>query len=43
MAEPFEFPRQLSLQQQGKFIVGYFQQRQYLYTSRKNKETEEEV
>lgn len=29
MAEPFAFPRQLSLEQQGRFFVGYFQERQY--------------
>ncbi len=29
MKEPFAFPKQLSLQQQGRFIVGYFQERQY--------------
>lgn len=29
MADPFAFPRQLSLEQQGRFFVGYFQERQY--------------
>ncbi len=29
MAEPFTFPRQLSLEQQGRFFIGYFQERQY--------------
>lgn len=41
MSAPFEFPRQLSLLEQGKFITGYFQQRQDLYTSKKSKNTEE--
>ena len=41
VAAPFEFPRQLSLLEQGRFVVGYFQQRQDLYTSKKNKDTEE--
>jgi CRISPR-associated protein Csd1 len=41
MTAPFEFPRQLSLLDQGKFITGYFQQRQDLYTSKKSKNTEE--
>jgi hypothetical protein len=43
MTAPFEFPRQLSLLDQGKFITGYFQQRQDLYTSKKSKNTEENV
>ncbi|MCL2659038.1 MAG: type I-C CRISPR-associated protein Cas8c/Csd1 [Acidobacteriaceae bacterium] len=34
MTAPFEFPRQLPLLDQGKFIVGYFQQRQDLYTKK---------
>lgn len=34
MTAPFEFPKQLSLTEQGKFVVGYFQQRQDLYTKR---------
>ena len=34
MAAPFAFPKQLSLEQQGRFIVGYFQQRQDLYSKR---------
>ncbi len=29
MKEPFTFPRQLSLEQQGRFFIGYFQERQY--------------
>lgn len=29
MGEPFAFPRQLSLEQQGRFFIGYFQERQY--------------
>lgn len=29
MSEPFNFPRQLSLEQQGRFFIGYFQERQY--------------
>lgn len=41
MGAPFHFPRQLSLLDQGKFITGYFQQRQDLYTSRKEKKIEE--
>jgi CRISPR-associated protein Csd1 len=41
MSTPFEFPRQLSLLAQGKFITGYFQQRQDLYTSKKEKNTKE--
>lgn len=41
MAAPFDFPKQLSLADQGKFIVGYFQQRQELYTSRKDKPSQE--
>jgi CRISPR-associated protein Csd1 len=32
------FPRLLSLEDQGKFVIGYFHQRQDLYTSRKDKE-----
>ncbi len=31
------FPRLLSLEEQGKFVLGYFHQRQDLYTSRKDK------
>jgi len=38
MTAPFEFPRQLPLLDQGKFITGYFQQRQDLYTKSKNTE-----
>lgn len=29
MGESFAFPRQLSLEQQGRFFIGYFQERQY--------------
>lgn len=32
------FPRQLSLEEQGKFVIGYFHQRQNLYTSKKDKQ-----
>jgi CRISPR-associated protein Csd1 len=32
------FPRHLSLEDQGKFVLGYFHQRQDLYTSKKDKE-----
>lgn len=39
MSEPFDFPQLLALAEQGKFIVGYFQQRQDLYTSKKDKST----
>ena len=34
MVEPLTFPRQLSLEEQGRFIVGYFQQHQDFYTKR---------
>jgi CRISPR-associated protein Csd1 len=34
MEAPFSFPRQLTLEQQGRFIIGYFQQRQNLYTKK---------
>jgi CRISPR-associated protein Csd1 len=33
-----QFPRQLALEDQGKFVIGYFHQRQDLYTSKKIKE-----
>jgi CRISPR-associated protein Csd1 len=33
-----QFPRQLSLEDQGRFVIGYFHQRQDLYTSKKDKE-----
>lgn len=36
MTAPFRFPNQLRLSEQGQFVVGYFQQRQALYT-RKDK------
>ena len=32
------FPRLLSLEDQGKFVIGYFHQRQDLYTSKKDKQ-----
>lgn len=32
MTEPFTFPKQLRLSEQGQFVIGYFQQRQKLYT-----------
>ena len=31
------FPRQLALEDQGRFVIGYFHQRQDLYTSKKDK------
>ncbi|HWR37352.1 MAG TPA: type I-C CRISPR-associated protein Cas8c/Csd1 [Clostridia bacterium] len=31
------FPRQLALEEQAKFVIGYFHQRQDLYTSKKDK------
>ncbi len=40
MVSPFAFPQRLSLSEQGRFIVGYFQQQQDLYT-RKIKTSEE--
>jgi CRISPR-associated protein Csd1 len=40
MEAPFTFPSRLSLAEQGRFIVGYFQQRQDLYT-KKEKAPEE--
>jgi CRISPR-associated protein Csd1 len=43
MTAPFAFPRQLSLLDQGKFITGYFQQRQDLYTSKKDKNSKEKA
>lgn len=42
MTAPFEFPKRFNLEEQGLFIVGYFQQRQDLYT-RKQKAPEEET
>jgi len=33
-AGSFDFPRRLSIADQGKFIIGYFQQRQALYTKK---------
>lgn len=41
MAAPFHFPRRLTLEEQGQFIVGYFQQRQDLYTKRQKAPQEE--
>ena len=41
MRAPFHFPRQLTLEQQGLFIVGYFQQQRDLYT-KKDKPTAQE-
>ncbi len=40
MEAPFAFPKRLSLSEQGQFIVGYFHQRQNLYT-KKDKTAEE--
>lgn len=37
MIAPFDFPRQLDLLEQGRFIIGYFQQRQQFYTPKKEK------
>ena len=34
MTAPFDFPRQFGLVEQGQFVIGYFQQRQNLYTKR---------
>jgi CRISPR-associated protein Csd1 len=42
MAAPFEFPRRLSLLDQGKFIVGYYQQYQNLYTKKEKAAPREE-
>jgi CRISPR-associated protein Csd1 len=36
MGEPFAFPRQLSLEQQGRFFIGYFQERQYRPATKAN-------
>jgi len=33
-----KFPKTLSLEQQGNFIIGYYQQNQYFYTAKNNKE-----
>ena len=41
MAAPFEFPRRLSLLEQGRFIIGYFQQSQRLYARKRESNTEE--
>ena len=35
------FPAHLSLQDQGRFFVGYYHQRQDFFTSKENKETED--
>jgi CRISPR-associated protein Csd1 len=42
MAAPFEFPRRFNLEEQGRFVIGYFQQRQDPFT-RKQKAPEEET
>ena len=42
MTAPFEFPKRFTLEEQGRFVVGYFQQRQDLYT-KKQKVPEEET
>ena len=36
------FPAHLDLQDQGRFFVGYYHQRQNFFTSKENKETEEQ-
>lgn len=41
MSEPFDFPQLLSLPEQGRFIIGYFQQYQNLQTKRDDKNTGE--
>ena len=38
MGQLEQFPRQLALEDQGRFVIGYFHQRQDLYTSKKDKE-----
>lgn len=38
MATLSEFPTHLALEDQGKFVIGYYHQRQNLFTSRKQKE-----
>ncbi len=43
MAAPFDFPRQLNLLEQGRFIIGYFQQRQIFYTPKKEKAPQPEA
>jgi CRISPR-associated protein Csd1 len=40
MGQLDQFPRQLSLEDQGRFVIGYFHQRQDLYTSKRDKEEE---
>ena len=42
MRAPFSFPRQLALEEQGLFIVGYYQQQCELY-SKKNKPDQQET
>lgn len=37
------FPATLSLDQQGKFILGYYQEDRYLWTPAKDKKTNEEI
>ncbi|WP_419805094.1 type I-C CRISPR-associated protein Cas8c/Csd1 [Terriglobus sp.] len=39
-SKPFAFPRQLTLEQQGEFIVGYFQQRQDFYKAKEQPDKE---
>ena len=36
------FPRRLSLEDQGKFVLGYFQQTRYIYISKLDKQDEDE-
>ncbi len=38
--KPFTFPRQLTLEEQGQFIVGYFQQRQEFFKNKEQREKE---
>lgn len=42
MTAPFDFPKRLALVDQGQFVIGYFQQRQALYTKKKDPNTEEQ-
>lgn len=37
-----EFPAHLSLEEQGKFVLGYYHQREYLYMKKEDKEKLEE-
>lgn len=41
-SNPWGFPSALTLQEQGLFMLGYYQQRQDLYTSRKQAVTDKE-